>query len=184
VRRALSALLILTSTITAAARAADIRTLTVEEHQGHYTVILDAVLDAPSESIFSTISDPGRWPELSHSVTKADDLGWLPDGRRKIRVIFEDCILIFCQTVHKNETLRSSANGHIETLTIPGQGDFGYAHEHWLVSAEGSGTRVRYQAEMLPSFYIPPLLGAYILKAKIHSLLLHVTTNLEAAAKP
>jgi len=156
----------------------------VEEQQGLYTVTLDAVLDAPRESILTAIANPGRWPQLSHIITNTEDLGMLTDGRRKVRVTFEDCILIFCQTVHKSETLQSSANGHIDTLTIPGQGDFGYAHEHWQVSAEGSGTRVQYQAVMLPSFYIPPLLGAYILKVKIRSLLRHVTTNLEAAANP
>ena len=146
--------------------------------------MFDALLDAPRESIYAAIADPAHWPQLSHIVTEAKILGKLPDGQRKVRVTFEDCILIFCQTVHKNETLQASANGHIDTLTIPEQSDFSYAHEHWRISSEGRGTRVRYQAEMTPSFYVPPLIGAYILKAKIHSLLLHVTANLETLTDP
>ena len=75
-------------------------------------------------------------------------------------------------------------DGNIDTLTLPEQSDFSYAHEHWQISGEGQRTRILYRAEMTPSFYVPPLVGAYILKAKIRSLLLHVTANLETLAGP
>lgn len=183
-RRALSALLLLASTVAAPVRAADIRILEVDDHQGRYTVMYEALLDAPREIIYAAIVNPARWPQLSRIVTAAEILGELPDGRRTISVTFHDCILIFCQTVHKNEALHTSADGDIDTLAIPEQSDFSYAREHWRVSAEGRRTRIQYQAEMTPSFYVPPMIGAYILKAKIRSLLLHITANLEALAGP
>ena len=52
------------------------------------------------------------------------------------------------------------------------------------ISEEGRRTRIRYHAEMTPDFYIPPLIGTYLLKDKIRSLLLHVTASLEAQAAP
>jgi hypothetical protein len=180
-RPALSILLIMISTV-ATARAADIKVLKVEEHQGRYTITLDALLNAPRENIYTTITTPALWPQLSHTVIEAKKLGRPSDARRMVRVVYEDCIFFICQTIHKNETLTSSTNGHIDTQAIPGQSDFSYAHEHWRVSTQGQATRVEYSAEMIPNFYIPPLIGPYFLKAKIRSFLLHVTTNLESMA--
>jgi hypothetical protein len=175
-------LILLLSTYAVPVQATDIRTLKVDEHQGRYTVALDALLDAPYEQVYAIVVNPARWPRLSGIVTAADVLDELPDGRRKVAVTFEDCILIFCQTVRKKEVLQTTADGNIDTLAFPEQSDFSYAHEHWLISGEGRRTRILYRAEMTPSFYIPPLIGAYIFKAKIRSLLLHVTANLETLA--
>jgi hypothetical protein len=184
VHRTLSALILLASAISAPLRAADIRNLEVHEHQGSYSVSFDALLDAPHESIYAIIADPARWPQLSHIVTASEVVGELPGDRRKVKVTFQDCILIFCQTIHKHEALQTAADGNIDTLAIPDQSDFSYAHEHWQISAEAQRTRILYRAEMTPSFYVPPLVGAYILKSKIRSLLLHVTANLETLAGP
>lgn len=178
----LLALLLLISTVVTTVRAADIQTLKVEEHQGRYSITLDVVVNAPRDTIFSTISTPAQWPHLSSVVTDAAILGELPDGGRKIRVTFEDCILIFCQTIHKYETLYSSDNDQVDTQVIAQNSDFSYAREHWRVTAQGTETRVVYRAELTPSFYIPPLIGSYIVKTKIRSFLLHVTTNLEVLA--
>ena len=156
----------------------------MNDHEGRYTVTFDVLLDAPHETIYTAIADPDRWPQLSSVVTTAKIQGRLPDGRQKVSVTFRDCILIFCQSVHKHEALLRSTNGNIETLAFPEQSDFSYAHEHWRISGEGRRTRVQYQAQMTPTFYIPPVIGSYIFKAKIRALLLNVTGNLEKLANP
>jgi Polyketide cyclase / dehydrase and lipid transport len=184
VRRVLAPLVLLVLTVAAPVWAANIRALEVDEHQGRYTVTFDALLDAPYERIYAAITNPAQWPRLSPVVTAAEVLAKLSDDRRKVSVTFRDCILIFCQTVHKNEILRTSAGGNVDALAIPEQSDFSYAHEHWRISGEGRRTRIQYRAEMTPNFYVPPLIGAYILKAKIRSLLLRVTANLEALTGP
>lgn len=182
--RTLAALLLLASGVTVPVWAADIRTLQVDEDQGRYTTTFDAVVDADRDEVYTMIANPERWPQLSHIVTDAHVTEKLPDGRRVVSVTFQDCILIFCQTIHKQEALRISAGGDIETQVIPEQSDFSYAYEHWQISEEGRRTRIRYHAEMTPDFYIPPLIGTYLLKDKIRSLLLHVTASLEAQAAP
>lgn len=164
--------------------AADIRTLKVDEHQGRYSVTYDAIVDATRDDVYTTITNPKRWPQLSHVVTAARVTGKLPDGGREISVTLHTCILILCQTMHKQEVLRTSAGGNIETLAFPERSDFSYAYEHWQISGEGRRTRIRYHAEMTPKFYIVPLIGSYLLKAKIRSLLQQVTTSLEAQAAP
>ena len=151
----------------------------MDEHQGRYTIKYDAVLDAPYDRIYEAIANPAHWKQLSRVVSSAEVLAELPDGKRKVSVTFHDCILIFCQTIHKNEILQASRDGNIDTLADPEESDFAYDHEHWQISILDQRTRIQYEVDMTPSFFIPPLFGAYILKSKIRSLLLHITRNLE-----
>ncbi|MEJ2565274.1 MAG: SRPBCC family protein [Gammaproteobacteria bacterium] len=182
--RTIAVLILLVSGAVPRVWAADIRTLKVDEHQGRYTVTYDAIVDAARDDVYATITNPERWPQLSHVVTAARVTGKLPDGGREISVTLHTCILIFCQTLHKQEALRISAGGNIETVVFPERSDFSYAYEHWQISGEGRRTRIRYHAEMTPKFYIVPLIGSYLLKAKIRSLLQQVTASLEAQAAP
>lgn len=177
--RAIKTLIIFLAVYASSVLAADIRTLEVDESQGRYTVKYDAVLDAPYDQIYDAIANPAHWTQLSRVVTSAEVLAELPNGQRKVGVTFHDCILIFCQTIHKNETLHASRDGSIDTLANPEESDFAYDHEHWQISILDERTRIQYEVEMTPNFFVPPLIGAYILKSKIRSLLLHITRNLE-----
>ena len=183
-QRNLLTLILLASIVAAPAPGADIRTLEVNDQDGQYTVKFDVLLNRSHKSIYTAIAEPDRWPRLSDVVTAAKILGPLPDGRQRVSVTFRDCILIFCHTVHKHEALMRSPEGDIETLAFPEQSDFSYAHEHWRITDEGRRTRILYQAEVTPSFYIPPVIGPYIFKAKIRSLLLNVADNLEKLTEP
>jgi len=184
VRRTLSVLLFLFATASLPTPAADIRTLEVNDQEGHYSVRYDVLLDVPRDTVYNAIANPDRWPRLTDAVTSAEILGKLPNGRRKVSVTFRECVLFFCQSVNKHEALMTSADGNIETLAIPEQSDFSYAHEHWRISTENRRTRIEYQADMTPSFYLPPVVGAYIFKAKIRALLHQITDNLETLSTP
>jgi len=166
------------------ARAADVLALDVDEDQGRYTVSFDAVVKAPIAVIYPVMLTPARWPQLSGLIADARVLADLPGGRRKISMTFHDCVLIFCKTFRKVEELSTAGDGRIDTVAIPAQSDFSYASEHWHITADGNNTRIRYRAEMAPSFFVPPLIGPYILKTKMRSLLIHTAENLELLAHP
>ena len=178
----LTLVILLSTTLTVNATAADIRTLDVKDQDGRYTVAFDVVLNAPRDAVYNAIADPTHWPRISKVVTSAKVVEQLPGNRRLVSVTFRDCILIFCQSVHKHETLSTSADGIIETEVFPEKSDFSSALERWNIASAGTRTRIVYHAEMTPTFYIPPVIGAYIFKNKIRALLLNVTTNLERLA--
>ena len=96
---------------------------------------------------------------------------------------FSACVLLFCKNVHKIEELRRLDDGDIVTLALPGQGDFGYARERWRSSGDERRTRVEYEAVLVPSFFVPPLSGPYLLKGKLQHLLTETARNLEQLAR-
>lgn len=177
-RHSIALVLLLLAAI-APARAADVLSLVVAEEEGRYTVAFDTLVDAPYATVYPMMLNPADWPKLSRIVAEARVLAELPGGGRKIAMTLQDCILFFCKTLRKVEEFSVPTEGHIDTLAVPAQSDFSYARERWHIYTEGARTRVSYQAEMVPSFYVPPLIGPYIIKTRMRSLLIHTIENLE-----
>ena len=47
---------------------------------------------------------------------------------------------------------------------IPERSDTRYSRAQWRLQAEGGGTLLRYELEMEPDFWVPPLIGPPIVK--------------------
>jgi hypothetical protein len=65
---------------------------------------------------------------------------------------------------------------------VPALSDFSYSVEHWQVSAEGEKTRLRYSAEMVPDFFIPPLIGPLLIKSILQKEIQATAIQVEALA--
>jgi hypothetical protein len=53
---------------------------------------------------------------------------------------------------------------YIRPVTLPEQSDFKYAVSEWLLEPAGEGTNVTYKLELEPDFWVPPVLGPWLLK--------------------
>ena len=53
---------------------------------------------------------------------------------------------------------------YIAVEDIKGQSDFIYAESHWHIYSHNKGTRVTFNSEMKPGFWLPPLIGPWYFK--------------------
>ncbi len=160
----------------------DIRQLTVKNEAGRYTVIFEVMLNAPVEKTLPLMVDPANWPRLADIVSASEVIEDIAADKKKVHIIFEGCVLFICKTLKKTEIMRLLPQGEITTLALPEASDFLYASERWHITGVGQDTRVEYQAELVPDFFVPPVIGPYILKLKIQSLLTQTAHNLERLA--
>lgn len=180
--RPLLLLLMLSLAAANAACAEDIHDLQVSGDGGRYRVSFDATLDAPVDRARPYMLEPRQWPQLSEIVTEAHVLAPLADGGHIVHVTLSACVLFFCKTIQKLEEMRQLPDGDIVTSALPGRGDFHYARERWRVSGDAHRTRVQYDAEFVPAFFVPPVIGPYLLKRELEGLLSETARNLERLA--
>ena len=166
-----------------AAQAEEIRDLQVSDDDGRYRVSFDALLDAPITKTRPLLTEPHNWPRLSDIVSAAGVTSAGADGVQRVYVRFSACVLFFCKTVRKLEEMHTDANGDIITLALPEHSDFRYARERWRISGDDRHTRVQYEAELVPDFFVPPLIGPYLLKSRLRMLLTDTAENLEHLAR-
>lgn len=162
--------------------AEEIRNLQVTEQHGRYNVSFEAVLDVPVNKARPLMTQPINWPLLSNIVTEAVVLAQLGDGAQKVHIRFSACVLFFCKRIRKVEEMRIEDGGDIVTVALPDESDFSYARERWHIKGDALHTHVAYEAELVPSFYVPPLIGPILLKHRLQSMLIETARNLERLA--
>ena len=164
--------------------AATIQTLEITHTQGNYHVTFDVLLATDSEKARALLSDYRQWQRLSDDLEEAMLLQRLPDGRQRVRVRFRSCVLIFCKTIRQVKDVTADPKGDILSVMVPEQGDFTSGWEHWRIFSEQGETRLQYDAEIVPSFGLPPLIGPLILKGKLRSTLIETAHRLETLTIP
>ena len=149
---------------------------------GVYTVAFDVHLDADAGRVRELMTDYDHLDRLSNIVTTSQVLEVLADGSRHIKLDMRACVLFLCKTVRRVQKVTTLANGDITTSAIPELSDFARAHEHWRIQKQPHGTRIHYRAELVPSFFVPPGLGPYLIKQAIRRELVTAAQRLESLA--
>ena len=73
-------------------------------------------------------------------------------------------------------------NGHLHADVIPSESDFKYGHADWRMTVEGKGSRLLFSAALTPDFWVPPLIGPYVIKKKMREEAIETVLGLERLA--
>ena len=76
------------------------------------------------------------------------------------------CVLIFCKALVKVERIDIQAPNIILASALPEVSDFKLFNTRWTLKPVEGGTKVLYEAELIPDFWVPPIIGPWALKRK------------------
>ena len=166
---------------TAAPRAVE----TVDFHFVHNTFRYHyaTLLAAPADGVAAVLTDFERLHRLNDGIQASTVLEHYADGSVKRRLDVRQCVLMFCFDVVLVERV-SVAPGRIEADTVPDEGSF--EHGHMVMALRGAGprhTRITFSAEQKLAFWIPPMIGPYILKRTFLAEVRATCARLEALAR-
>ena len=150
-----------------AAAAAEIREVTVEHRDGRYYMYSETWFDAPRRGVFDVLTDYDRFHRISSVYDETRFEAPAEDGTPRVYTRVVGCVLFFCRSMSRTERLETDGAGFIRATTEAGASDFRYAVATWQLSDEGEGTRVIYSIEMVPAFWVPPVIGPYVMKRKL-----------------
>lgn len=145
---------------------ATLRTVDVSRNHDRYRVVADTHLDASPEAIYKVLLDfdGDRYQRISEIYKESSYLPPDPDGTPLVYTRVEGCLLGFCRSMRRVERLEVVTPEFIRSRAVPERSDFRYSMAEWTFATEGSGTRLTYQMEMEPNFWLPPFVGPWFLK--------------------
>ena len=146
------------------AHAGTIERLETTHDDGRYTVTFEVVLAAPRDKVWRIMTDYERLPRVSKIITESRVLQRTDANRHRVGVTLEACVLFFCKTVKRVVDIEARPQTEITVTEDPASPHFRSAVERWRVAAEGPATRLHYTAELVPNFFIPPLIGPPVVK--------------------
>jgi len=152
----------------------------VEKDGPVYHLDLDATIEADPDTVFGIVTDYEQLHELSR-VVQESHLQRL-NGTSRLTLLARSCILLFCFRVTAVSDLREDERTVYATI-VPGAGDFKSGNTTWrFEQGENHSCRVRISGEMVPDFWIPPVIGPLILRLKVAREAGRIIGNIEQRA--
>ena len=146
------------------ADAGEIEHADIDYRGGRYTIDMAIRLDARPDRVLEVVRDPDRLARISDAIIDVEILE-RPDPARYLRKVhIEKCVLMFCFDKVMVEWVEDRPGGEILTTLIPERSDFDFGESRWTVAGiDGGATRVTLTSEREPSFWVPPVIGPWML---------------------
>lgn len=138
----------------------------VDRREGHYLLHLDMRIQGKSDAVYRTLIDFNHLSLINDSIKSSQELEHKGRVHRVLTAV-EGCVWIFCRRIKQVETVTELDGGYIMSVTDPSHSDLRYGRALWQVIDEGETTRIKYNADFVPAFWVPPLLGPMIFKRRL-----------------
>ncbi len=166
-----------------AAWAGEVLLTVVERHGDRYRVEVDTRMRATPERIRGLLIDfpnLGRINDSIHTVEvvrQTGVTGW------RIRTQSTICVAFVCREIRQTQDVIQSPDGDLVATVLPEESDFSYGVARWYFFGEPGTTRMRFIAEVEPAFWVPPLIGPWLIQRALRQEALKSVQNLERLAE-
>jgi len=169
----------------ALAAAATIDTFDIKKHKGIYYFEADIHLAATRESIYAVITDfdDNAYSRISSSYKESRYLEPAADGTPIIYTRQEGCAGKRCVSFVRTERLETDAPRWVKSTVLPEASDFKHATSEFILEPAGDGTEMIYKLEVEPDFFVPPLIGPWLLKRTVSKGALRAVERIEGLAR-
>lgn len=178
----INVLLLALGLVSSPARALSPVTLDATVAGGVYRVTFDAVIDAPIDRVGGVLIDFVGYAALDPRIRSSEVVGSAPDGAPLLKTRIRACAGFFCRDIRRVEHIVVGDRVLVATA-LPGRSDVrsSVARTEW--QAEGSRTRIRYQAEFVPDFWVPALVSRRYAAPMLRESVLQLFRNVEERAR-
>lgn len=163
--------------------AAQVRAVDVTERDGEYRLHLSARLDVPWQAAFAALIDYPHLDRLNPAVRAVNVLGTEPGGGTRVRTRIELCALLFCRTLEQVQVMLVIEPGVLRARIVPGAGDFRSGTAEWRLTPCGEAACLRFDARLEPAFWVPPLVGPWLIRNMLAEQAEVTAHGLERAAR-
>jgi hypothetical protein len=151
------------------AGAAELREIAVEKVGDRYHLTSTTYFEASQSQLYKVLVDFDKYPLFSSAFVEAENREPDEEGRPRFYTKMAGCALLFCKEYIRVGYLELKPEHDIVAIVDPEQSNFAYSRERWQLIPEGEGTIMIYNFEMEPGFWVPPLIGPYVIKRALKS---------------
>jgi hypothetical protein len=168
----------------ALAAAGQVFTALVTHESGHYFVEVDALVAIPEPRARELLTDYDHLERVNPAVEISEILDDRGPGGYRVRTVTRACVWFFCKRINQVQDVTEGRDGSIVAMVIPEQSDLRHGYARVDLWQEGAGTRILIRSTVEPDFWVPPLIGPWIIKRKLRSEALDTVRNLERLGSP
>ena len=164
-------------------QAAELRDIVVERKENHYRLDSTSWLDVEPEVLYAVLANHDLFGKFTSAVVESRNVEADEQGRPRFFSRFKGCVLLFCKTFVREGHLELTPHTELIAIVDPEKSDFELSREKWTLVPENGGTRMIYEFEMMPKFWVPPVIGPYYMKRALRTGGQKAVIRIEAVAR-
>jgi Polyketide cyclase / dehydrase and lipid transport len=170
------------------AHAAQVLGVQVTRAEGGFLIGMQIAIDAPAPAVFRALQDYSAMMRYNPDLRAVRVQSTGVPGRVRLFTTVHTCVLIFCKTMHQEQIMTAVAGadgGVLEAQLLPHGGAFKAGDGRWTVTAcrsAPSTTCLDARIELVPAFWVPPVIGPWVLRRKMAEEASRTSTGLERMA--
>ncbi|MDZ7645374.1 MAG: SRPBCC family protein [Woeseiaceae bacterium] len=157
--------------------------MSVDYADDRYHLESVAWFDASRADLYRVLTDYRYFARFSSAFAESRNLPPDNSGRPWFFTRMEGCVLFWCQSMRRRGYLVLNPPDEIVAVAVREGSDFLYSRERWRLEPEGDGTRMTYHFQMEPDFWVPPLIGPFIIKRTLRAGGVDAIDRIEALAQ-
>lgn len=174
--------LLATGALPMAAHSAEIVHTWAAYEEGRLILRSEILVHVPARQVRAILTDYENLPNLSKDLKRVEVLEHFDDGRVRMRAESEICILAMCLDFAWVQDTEVLPNGDIVVNILPSQGDFRRGNGRWRLLENNGNTRLIFDIDLTPAFWLPPVLGPWFIKRKLFNEVFETSLGLEREA--
>jgi hypothetical protein len=155
----------------------------VEYNHGHFTLHANMVIRAPINRVRAVLIRFENLPKINSGIKTVEILDHDDDASIRMRIASEICLLFICRSYRWVQDARLLPSGDIMTRMDPSLSDFQKGWVRYRLRDENQHTRLLMDAELVPDFWFPPIVGALLIKRKLQHEALDTALGIEQLIK-
>lgn len=169
-----------------AAHAVEIQSVAVEYQDARYRISMRVTLDAPAGATYAVFADLPRLPQINPAVHEVQILESLAGDRRRVFTEVRTCVSIYCRHLKQVQDMHftpRAEGGAVAAQVLPERSDFHFGEARWDFRDCSGKTCLSFDAQLEPAFWVPPLIGPWLIKRKLHDEAVQTSQGIERLAR-
>jgi len=162
--------------------AGEILTSSVTHEGAVYRLSINARVDAPLAIVYQSITDFTNLSAINPSIEESQVLQSRGADQRRVRSVIRVCILVFCKRVEQVQDVTLLDGRTVVAMMVPGAGDFRAGLARWELTTVGTATDLHFTEVFEPDFWVPPVIGPWLIEKKLVREVAETTIYIEALA--
>ena len=141
------------------------------------------MLDAPSDYVYDVITDYKNAYRINPAVIEVQILPSEQDDAIRVRNISEHKLGPLNFEIVWAGDIKEMGNGQVSVTTLPDHCSFESGSAIWKIRSRGEQTWVYHESTLKPKFFVPPLIGDFLMKTIMENKAISTFRKIECNAK-